>query len=158
MTIIKKFGGHGWMRVSEWPRWSPITPIYHLLGLKAPKGHLVLAHKPDAFHSFMGLCSSWWCFLFPRCKWSECDSCPFHHKDPNTYATSSHVLIQSQYTYLYGCHIWHQRCEIPLIHINGVWFSSHKGASCLGYHKFANMWRFGGMDQMPYEQSFSCIC
>jgi len=144
MTSIKKFGGHGWMWVSEWPRWFPITPIYHLLGLKAPKGHLVLAHKPDAFHSFMGLCSSWWC--------------PFHHKDPNTYVASSHVLIQSQYAYLYGCHVWHQQCEVPLIHINGVWFSSHKGASCLGYHKFANMWRFGGMDRMPYEQSFSCIC
>jgi hypothetical protein len=24
----------------------------------------------------MGLCSSWWCFLFPRCKWSGISPIP----------------------------------------------------------------------------------
>ncbi len=38
--------------------------------------------------------------------------------------------------------LWH---EISLIHIDGVWFSSHKGASCLGYHKSTNMWKLGGV-------------
>ncbi len=33
-------------------------------------------HKPDAFHWIMGLCSSWWCFLFPRCKWSGISPIP----------------------------------------------------------------------------------
>ncbi len=126
-------------------RWFPTIPRYCLLGLKAQEGHLVLAHKPNVFHSVMGLCSSWWYFLFLGRRWGEWDSCPFHHKDPDTYATSSHVPIWSQWVYFYGCLIWHLRCEIPLIHIDGVWFSSHRGASCLGYHESTNMWKLGGM-------------
>jgi hypothetical protein len=31
---------------------------YHLFWLEAQEGHLVLTHKPSAFHSIMGLCSS----------------------------------------------------------------------------------------------------
>jgi hypothetical protein len=56
---------------------------------------LAFAHKLDAFHLVMGLCSSWWIFLFPGCKWGEWDSCPFHNRDPNTYAASIHALIRS---------------------------------------------------------------
>jgi hypothetical protein len=87
--------------------WFPMTLRYCLLGPKAQEGHLALAHKRGAFHSVMGLCSSWWCFLFPKCMgmWSEWDSCPFHHRDPDTYAASSHALIRSQGAYFYGCHI-----------------------------------------------------
>jgi hypothetical protein len=83
----------------EWvddPCWFLMTPKYHLLGPKAQKGHLVLAHKPGAFHSIMGLRSTWWCFLFPGCKWGEWDSCPFHHRDLDTYAILGHAPIQSQ--------------------------------------------------------------
>ncbi len=72
-------------------------------------------------------------------------SCPFHHRHPDTYTTLSHVLIWSQWAYFYRCHVWHQWCEVPLIHIGGLWFSSNMGASCLGYHKLANMWRFDGV-------------
>jgi hypothetical protein len=64
------------------PGWFPTTPRYHLLGPEAQQGHLVLAHKPSIFHSIMGLCSSYWCFLFPGCRWwGEWDSCPFHHRE-----------------------------------------------------------------------------
>jgi len=129
--------GTGKCRWIDDPRWFPTTLRYHLLELKAQEGHLVLAHKPNTFYSFMGLCSSWWCFLFLGCKWSEWDSCPFHHRDLNTYATSSHVPIQSQRAYFYGCHIWHQQCEIPFIHINGVFIFIAQ--------KLINVWRLGGM-------------
>jgi hypothetical protein len=78
------------------PWWFPMTPRYHLLGLKTQEGHLMLTHKLSAFHSVMGLCSCWWYFLFLRCRWSEWDSCPFHHKDLDTYAVSSHApLLQN---------------------------------------------------------------
>ncbi len=97
----------------------------------------------------MGLHSSWWCFLFLGCRWDEWDSCPFHHKDLDTYAASSHASIWSQQVYFYGCHIWHQWCEIPLIHIDGIWFSSHRGANCLGYHELVNMWKLGGVVNCP---------
>ncbi len=126
-----------------------MTLRYHLLRLETQEGYLMFTHKPNVFHSIMGLCSSWWCFLFSRCKWSEWDSCPFHYKDPNTYAISGHAPIWSQLAYFYGCHDWHQWCEVPFIHIDGVWFSLHKGANCLGYHELANMWRFGGMVECP---------
>ncbi len=63
-------------------------------------------------------------FLFLRCKWGEWDLGSFHHKDPNTYVTLGHASIWSQWAYFYGCHIWHQWCEVPPIHIDGVWFSS----------------------------------
>jgi len=95
--------------------WILTTLRYRLLGLKSQEGHLVLAWKPGAFHSIMGLCSSWWCFSFSRCKWGEWDSGPFHHKDPDTYATSGYAPIQSQRYYFYGCHVWHQQCEVPPI-------------------------------------------
>ncbi len=129
---------------SEW-KWFPMTPRYHLLELKAQEGHLVLAQKPNTFHLIMGLCSSWRCFLFLGCKWGEWDLSPFHHWDTYTYTTSNHVPIWSQGVYFYGCHVWHQQCEVPPIHIDGVWFSSHRGAGCLGYHELANMWRLGGV-------------
>ncbi len=93
----------------------------------------------------MGLCSSWWCFLFLGCMWGEWDSCPFHRKDLDTYIVASHVPIWSQFASFYGCHVWHQWCEIPLIHIDDIWFSSRMGVSCLGYHKLTNMWRLGGV-------------
>jgi hypothetical protein len=38
-------------------RWFPMTPKYHLLGLETQEGIWCL-HKPGAFHSIMGLCSS----------------------------------------------------------------------------------------------------
>ncbi len=129
--------------------WFPMIPRYHLFGPEAQEGHLALTHKPNTFHSVMGLCSSWWCLLFPRCRWGEWHSCPFHHKDLDTYVASSYVPIRSQYVYFYGCHVWHQWCEVPFIHIDGVWFSSHRGASCLGYHKSTNMWRLGGVVECP---------
>ncbi len=78
-------------------------------------------------------------------RWGEWDSCPFHHKDLDTYVASSHALIQSQWAYLYGCHVWHQWCEVPLIHIDGVRSSSHKGVGCLDYYELANMWKLGGV-------------
>jgi hypothetical protein len=135
-------GECGWV---DDPWWFPMTPKYCLLGPKTQEGHLALTHKPDTFDLVMGLCSSWWCSSFPRCRWGEWNSCPFHHRDPNTYATSGHIPIWSQWAYFYGCHIWHQQCDVPLIHIDGVWFSLDKGTSCLGYHELANMWRLGGV-------------
>jgi hypothetical protein len=72
----------GWIENS---RWFLMTLRYHLLRLKAQEGHLALTHKLDVFHLIMGLCSSWWCLLFPRYRWGEWDSCPFHQRDPNTY-------------------------------------------------------------------------
>jgi hypothetical protein len=59
----------------------------------------------DTFHWIMGLCSSWWCFFISRMQVGECDSCPFHHRDPNTYV-SGHVPIQSQQVFFCGCHVW----------------------------------------------------
>jgi hypothetical protein len=108
---------------------------------------LVLAHKPGAFHSIMGLCSSWWCFLFLGCRWCEWDSCPFHLRDLDTYVASIHVPIWSQQAYFYGCHVRHQQCEVPLIHIDGIWLSSQR--NCLSYHKSANMWRLGRVVECP---------
>jgi hypothetical protein len=43
-----------------------------------------LHKKLDIFNSIMGLCSSKWCFLFPRCKRGEWDLCPIHHKGLDT--------------------------------------------------------------------------
>ncbi len=129
--------------------WIPTTPRYCVLGLGTQEGHLSLAHKPGTFHSIMSLCSSWWCFLFPRCKWGEWDSCHFHHRDLDTYVALGHAPIWSQQAYFYGCHIWHQCCEVLFIHIDGIWLSLHRGASCLGYHKLANMWRLGGVVECP---------
>ncbi len=130
-------------------RWFPMIPRYCLLEPKAQESHLALAQKPNTFHLIMGLCSSWWCFLFLGCRWGEWNLGPFHHTDTFTYSASNHAPIQSQWAYFYGCHIWHQHCEVPSIHIDGVWFSSHMGASCLGYHELANMWRLGGMVECP---------
>ncbi len=144
-------GECGWV---DDPGWFPTIPRYLLLGPETQEKHLALAHKLNVFHLVMGLCSSWWCFLFPRCRWGEWDSCPFHHRDPNTYATLGHAPIGSQRAYFYGCHVWHQWCEVPLIHIDGVWFSSHRGANCLGYHKSTNMWRLGGMVECPVSKAF----
>jgi len=134
-----------WAQVNagEWMMWDdflPMTPRYHLLGLEAQEGHLALAQKPGTFHLVMGLCSFWWCLLFLRCMWSEWDSSPFQHRDPDTYVASSHAPIWSQRAYFYGCHVWHQWCEVPPIHIDGVWFSLHKGANCLGYLMFHYKW------------------
>jgi hypothetical protein len=45
----------------EWANdlgWFPMTPRYRLFGLETQEGHLTLAHKPNVFHSIMGLCSS----------------------------------------------------------------------------------------------------
>jgi hypothetical protein len=84
----------------------------------------------------MGLCSSQWCFIFPRCRWGEWNHVPF---------TIGHVPILLQWAYFYGCHVWHQQFEVPFIHTDGVRFSLHRGASFLSYHKSANMWRLGGM-------------
>jgi hypothetical protein len=137
--------------------WFPTTPRYCLLGLEAQEMHLALAHKPNAFHSIMGLCSTWWCFLFLECKWGEWDSCPFHHRDPDTYISSSHAPIWSQQVYFYGCHIWHQRSEIPLIHIDGIWWFIAQGANCLGYHESTNVWRFGGVVECPIAKLLSHI-
>jgi hypothetical protein len=129
--------------------WFPTNPSYCLLRPETQEQHLALAHKPNDFHPIVGLCSSWCCFLFLGCRWGEWDSCPFHHRDQDTYATLGHAPIWSQQAYFYVCHIWHQWCEIPFIHIDGVWFSSHKGGNCLVYHELANMWRLGGMVECP---------
>jgi hypothetical protein len=40
------------------PRWFPMIPKYHLLGLEAQKGHLVFVDKLGVFYLVMGLCSS----------------------------------------------------------------------------------------------------
>jgi hypothetical protein len=96
-------------------------------------------------------------FLFIRCKWSEWELGPFHHMDPNTYTISSYAPIQSQHVYFYGCHIWHQRCEVPPIHIDGVFFIAH-GCQLLGLswiNKHVKTWWNGWM---PYRQSYSRIC
>ncbi len=85
--------------------WFPTTPRYCLFRSEAQEGHLALAHKLDTFHWIMGLCSSWWCFFISRMQVGECDSCPFHHRDPNTYV-SGHVPIQSQQVFFCGCHVW----------------------------------------------------
>jgi hypothetical protein len=37
----------GWMNDL---RWFPTIPRYHLLGLQAQEGHLVLTQKPNTFH------------------------------------------------------------------------------------------------------------
>jgi hypothetical protein len=78
---------------------GPHNNYYFFKSKKYIKFHNILAftHKPNTFHLVMGLSSSWWCFLFLWCKWSGWDSCPFHHRDVDTYATSSHVLIRSQW-------------------------------------------------------------
>jgi hypothetical protein len=47
------------------------------------------------------------------------------------------------------CYLWHQRCEVPFIHIDVIWFSSHRGAKCLGYHESTNMWGLGGVVECP---------
>jgi hypothetical protein len=39
-------------------------------------------------------------------------------------------------------------------HIDDVWFSSHMGASRLGYHKLANMWRFSGVVECHVGKDF----
>jgi len=114
-------------------RWFLMTSKYLLLRLKTQKRHLAFTQKPNAFHLVMGLCSSWWCFLFLGCRWSEWDLSPFHHMDLDTCIALSHAPIRSQHAYFYGCHVWHQQCEVPPIHINGVWFSSHKGANMVWY-------------------------
>jgi hypothetical protein len=145
------------MQVSGWPKMISydfkISP-FGLEALEAQEWHLAFAHKFDTFHLVMGLCSSWWCFLLPRCKWGEWDSCPFHHRDPDTYVVLGHVLIWSQRIYFYGCHVWHEWCEIPLIYIDGIWVSLHKGVSCLGYHELVNMWKFGGMVECLVDKTF----
>jgi hypothetical protein len=46
--------------------WLLTIPRYCLLRPKAQEGHLALAHKPDTFHSIMGLCSFWWSFYISR--------------------------------------------------------------------------------------------
>jgi len=135
-------------------RWFPTTPRYLLLRPKTQEGHLVFAQKPSVFHPIMGLWSWWWCFLFPGCKWGEWDSSPCHYKDLDTYITLSHVTIRSQQAYFYGCHVWHQWCEVPPFHIDGVWFSLHKGASYLGYHESAIMWILGGVVECPMSKAF----
>ncbi len=141
---------YGWADASGWF----LTPLrYRVLGPKAQEGHLELAHKHDVFHLVMGFCSSW-CFLFSGCRWGEWDSCPFHHRDPNTHVALGDVPIWSQWAYFYGCHVWHQWCEIPLIHIDGVWFSSHRGASCLGYHELTNMRRLSGVVECPASKVY----
>ncbi len=62
-------------------------------------------HKRDIWclHRNLALSiQSWVCahpddvFLFPRYKWNEWDSNPFHHRDLDIYATSIYAPIQSQ--------------------------------------------------------------
>jgi len=125
--------------------WFRMTPRYQPFGLESQEGHLAFCTQTWRFPFNHGFVLILMIFLFPRCRWGEWDSCPFHHKDLDTYVVSSHALIWSQWAYFYGCHVWHQWCEIPLIHIDGIWSSSHKGASCLDYYELANMGKFGGV-------------
>ncbi len=141
--------GTGKCKSTNDPGWFPTTPRYLLLKLETQKKGSVFAQKPNIFHPFMGLWSSWWCLLFLGCRWNEWDSRPFHHKDLDTYIALGHALIRLDQAYFYGCHIWYQQYEVPPIHIDGVWFSSHKGASCLGYHESTNMWKLGGVIECP---------
>ncbi len=45
------------------------------------------------------------------------------------------VLIWSQWCHFYGCHIWHKWHEIPSIHLDGVWWSSHGCPFSLDHYK-----------------------
>jgi hypothetical protein len=114
--------------------WFRMNPRYQPFGLESQKGHLAFCTQTWRFPFNHGFVLILMIFLFPRCRWGEWDSCPFHHKDLDTYVASSHALIWSQWAYFYGCHVWHQ-----------WWSSSHKGASCLDYYELANMGKFGGV-------------
>jgi len=50
--------GKGECRWANDTRWLAKIPRYHLLELKAQKGHLALAQKLNIFYLIMGLCSS----------------------------------------------------------------------------------------------------
>jgi hypothetical protein len=114
------------MWVSGWPMMISynfkILPIWIGSTRRAFGACTKIRHFPFS-HGFMFILMT---FLFPKCKWSEWDLGFFHHKDPNTYVAIGHALIRSQWAYFYGCHIWHQWCEVPPIHIDGAWFSSPK--------------------------------
>jgi len=56
---------------------------------------------------------------------------------------------------LYACHIWHHWCEIPSLHIDGIWVSLHKCVDCLGHHQLTNLQRFGGMVDSIMDQTCS---
>jgi hypothetical protein len=51
--------------------------------------------RTQNFYIIVGMCSPKWCLLFPRCKWSEWDSNPLHHWDPNTKTVLGHAPIRS---------------------------------------------------------------
>jgi len=55
----------------------------------------------------------------------------------------------------YACHIWHHWCEIPPLHIDGIWVSLHKCANCLGHQQVTNLQRFGGMVDSIMDQTCS---
>jgi len=131
----------GWM---DYLGWLLNTPKYRLFRPKAQEGHLVLAQKPNIFNSIMVLCSSSWCFLFPRYKWTEWDSSPIHHRDPNVYATWNHAPIRSQHGISMDATFGTNDVKYHVF-IDGIRFPLDKGASRLGHHKLANMWKFGGV-------------
>jgi hypothetical protein len=124
--ILMGMGECGW---TNDPRWFLTTPRYHLFWLKAQEGHLAFTQKPGVFHSVMGLCSLWWCFLFIGCRWGEWESSPFHHKDPNIYIVSSHAPIWSHMLISMDAMVGTNDVKYHLFTLI-TFFSLHMGANC----------------------------
>jgi hypothetical protein len=58
-----------------------------------------------------------------------------------------HTRINGEPTHgkLNGCHLWHQWCEIPFVHINKVWCTTHHNVGHIVHYKSLNMQQFNGM-------------
>jgi hypothetical protein len=135
MTSIKQFGGNVWMQVKTWHEMISFGfKTLHIWIRNIKKG--VVVYTPTLqfqlglkFSNIQKMC------FFPRCWWNQWDSNPIHHRYSNTNSMWVHAIIWSQWCHFYGCHIWHKWHEIPSIHLDGVWWSSHGCPFSLDHYK-----------------------
>jgi len=134
--------------VSKWPEMisydSKILPTW----TGSTRGALGTCRQTRCFPFNHGFVLNLMMFLISKMQVRQMDSCPFHHRDPDTYIASNLIPIQSQWVYFYGCHVWHQQCESKYHLFTLMAFDFHRTRvlySCLGYYELTNMWRFGGV-------------
>jgi hypothetical protein len=126
MTNIKQFGGNVWMRAKTWHEMISFDfKTLHIWVINIRGG--VTVYTPTLLFQFsLGISNIWIMCFFPRYWWNQQDSSPIHNRYLNTNSMWIHAIIWPQWCHFYGCHIWHKWHEIPFVHLDGVWWSSHE--------------------------------
>jgi len=138
MTNTRRFDGHGSTWGSLWWKMISFHKMTSPTSTKSVRKEIgsCMPTLPSQFEP-RHIVNRMMCF-FLRSKGHWWDSSTIHQWEWNTRPIGINVHMRAQWGNFNGCNFWCQWCEVPPLHLNGVWFTSDQDPGCMDCHFMTN--------------------